>query len=122
MLGPKIENLLKPKINYYESREPNYFPGIFQITEQNSNFEKIIKEMKANTKKKLSFKTCSNPNCPKPFSGILNCNECKSCGAKYCNKCIKQCQKCNDNICVFCVTIKYGNFEDVELCPICVLN
>ena len=119
MLGYKIENLLVPTINYYESNEPSYFPDIYQMTEQTTNFENIINEMKINTKAKISLKNCSNPNCVNPFSGNLNCDKCCSCGAKYCTYCIKQCQKCNDNVCVFCVTMKYEKYEDIELCPNC---
>ena len=122
MLGNKISNLLSPTINYYESNEPNYFPDIYQMTEQTSNFENIINEMKANTNSKLSLKKCSNPNCSNPFSGISNCEECSSCGAKYCSNCIKKCKKCENNICLFCVTMKYDKFEDVELCPYCANN
>ena len=55
MLGNRIDNLLIPTINYYDSNEPNYFPDIYQMTEKTSNFENIINEMKINTKKKLSL-------------------------------------------------------------------
>ena len=119
MLGYKIENILVPTINYYESNEPNYFPDIYQITEQTSNFENIINEMKVNSKTKFSLKNCSNPNCVNPFSGKSNCIECCSCGAKYCEYCIKECQKCNDKICSLCSTMKYDKYEDIELCPKC---
>ena len=119
MLGDKISSLLAPTINYYESNEPNYFPDTYQMTEQTSNFENIINEMIVNSKTKFSLKTCSNPNCANPFSGDLSCIKCTSCGSKYCPNCIKKCQKCNDNICLFCVTIKYEKFEDIELCPNC---
>ena len=119
MLGHRIENLLAPTINYFESNEPNFFPDIYQMTEQTSNFENIINEMKANSKTKFSLKTCSNPNCAEAFSNNLNCNECKSGGAKYCPKCIKKCQKCNDNTCLFCISMKYGQHDDIELCPTC---
>ena len=90
MLGTKIDNLLAPTINFYESNEPNYFPDIYQMTEQTSNFERLINEMKANSKTKNNLKTCSNPNCNVAFSGSSNCHECISCGAKYCTKCIKK--------------------------------
>ena len=122
MLGTKIDNLLAPTINFYESNEPNYFPDIYQMTEQTSNFERLINEMKANSKTKNSLKTCSNPNCNVAFSGSSNCNECISCGAKYCTKCIKKCKNCENNVCIFCISIKYDKFEDVELCPKCDKN
>ena len=122
MLGYSIEKLLAPTINYYESNESNYFPDIYQMTEKTTNFENIFNEMKVNTKTKFSLKTCSNPNCVNPFSGNSNCNECHSCGAKYCGNCIKKCQKCDEYICCFCVTIKYDKYEDVELCPNCANN
>ena len=88
MLGNKINNLLMPTINYYDSNEPNYFPDIYQMTEKASNFENIINEMKINTKKKISLKNCSNPNCMNPFSGDLNCIKCSECETKYCPNCI----------------------------------
>ena len=119
MLGNKIANLLTPSINFYESNESNYFPDIYQITESTSNFENIINEMKVNTKTKYSLKSCSNPNCTNPFAGDLSCDICSSCGAKFCSKCIKECQKCQDKICIFCVTMQYGKYEDAELCPNC---
>ena len=122
MLGHKIENLLLPTINFYDSNEPNYFPNIYQITEQTTSFEKIINEMKANTKAKISLKDCSNPNCVNPFSGKFNTKECCSCSSKYCSECIKTCQNCNENICLFCCTIKYDNNRDIELCPNCAQN
>ena len=122
MLGIKIQNLLSPSINFYESNEPNYFSDIYQITEENSNFEKIINELKANSKKKFSLKACSNPNCDEPFSRSSNCKECTSCGAKYCPKCIKNCKNCDNNVCIFCITMKYDKFEDLELCPNCANN
>jgi len=122
MLGTKIEKLLLPTINYFESNEPNYFPDIYQMTEQTSNFENIINEMKANTKTKFSLKACSNPNCVNPFTTNLNCIECNSCGAKYCTNCIKKCQKCEENTCIFCVSIKYDKYEDIELCQNCAKN
>ena len=119
MLGQKIQHLLVPTINFYESNEPNIFPDIYQITKENSNFENIINEMKNNTKVKFSLKSCSNPNCTNPFSTNLNCSSCSSCGAKYCYNCIKKCKICEENICIFCVTIQYDKFEDIELCPNC---
>ena len=122
MLGYKIDNLLVPTINYYESNEPNFYPNIYQMTEETSNFENIINEMKVNTKAKISLKACSNPNCINPFSGNLNCDECCSCGAKYCSNCIKKCQNCSQNICLFCVTTKYDKYGDIELCLNCTQN
>ena len=119
MLGMKIQNLLLPTINYYDSNEPNYFPDIYQMTEQTTNFENIINEMKENSKTKVSLKNCSNPNCINPFSGYSNCNVCHSCGNKYCVQCIITCQNCNDKICIFCITMKYDKHEDIELCPNC---
>ena len=122
MLGHKIENLLVPTINYYESNEPNYFPDIYQITDKTSPFENIFEEMKANSKTKLTLKACSKPNCNNPFSSEDNCSICHSCGNKFCEKCIKRCQKCNVIICVSCVEMDYGEFEDIELCPECKSN
>ena len=119
MLGNKINNLLMPTINYYDSNEPNYFPDIYQMTEKASNFENIINEMKINTKKKISLKNCSNPNCMNPFSGDLNCIKCSECETKYCPNCIKKCQNCDNDICIFCVTIKYDKSGDIELCHSC---
>ena len=119
MLGNKIEHLLVPALNFYESNEPSYFPDTYQIIEKASYFEDIFKKMKLNTKAKISLRKCSNPNCIYPFSGPSNCKECISCGAKFCFNCIKQCQLCSGNICLFCTTIKYDKYEDVELCPIC---
>ena len=119
MLGTKIDNLLMPTINYYESNEPNYFPDIYQMTEKTSNFENIINEMKINTKKKFSLKNCSNPNCVNPFSGESNCIKCNDCETKYCPNCIKKCQKCENDICIFCITIKYDKIGDIELCHNC---
>ena len=72
----KVIEKTKTTINFFESKEANYFPDIYQMTEQASNFENIINEMKVNTKTKISLKSCSNPNCANPFSGSLNCNEC----------------------------------------------
>ena len=72
MLGHRIENLLAPTINYFESNEPNFFPDIYQMTEQTSNFENIINEMKVNTKKKISLKACYNTNCVNTFYGSFN--------------------------------------------------
>ncbi len=122
MLGNRIDNLLIPTINYYDSNEPNYFPDIYQMTEKTSNFENIINEMKINTKKKFSLKNCSNPNCGNPFSGESNCVKCNDCGAKYCFNCIKKCQKCENDICNFCITIKYDKIGDIELCQNCNKN
>ena len=122
MLGFKIDQLLVPTINYFESNEPNYFPDIYQMTEKTSNFENIINEMKINSKTKFSLKSCSNPNCVNPFSGNLNCNKCCSCGSNYCIDCIKKCQKCEENVCKFCATIKYDKYEDVDICPNCAQN
>ena len=119
MLGSKIDNLLMPTINYYESNEPSYFPSIYQMTEKTSNFENIINEMKINTKKKFSLKNCSNPNCMNPFSGDSNCIKCIECETKYCPNCIKKCQNCDSNICIFCITIKYDKTGDIELCHNC---
>ena len=119
MLGSKIDNLLMPTINYYESNEPSYFPNIYQMTEKTSNFENIINEMKINTKKKFSLKNCSNPNCMNPFSGDSNCIKCIECETKYCPNCIKKCQNCDSNICIFCITIKYDKTGDIELCHNC---
>ena len=45
--------------------------------------------------------------------------KCNSCCAKYCSKCIKKCKRCKENICLFCSSIKYDKFEDIELCPDC---
>ena len=119
MLGNKIDNLLMPTINYYDSNEPNFFPDIYQMTEKTSNFENIINEMKINTKKKFSLKNCSNPNCMNPFSGDSNCTKCNDCLTKYCPNCIKKCQNCVKDICIFCITIKYGSNGDIELCREC---
>ena len=121
MLGFKIENLLVPTINFYESNEPNYFPDMYQMTEQTSDFEKIINEMKENSKKKLILKSCSNPNCANPFPNSSNCKECSSCGAKYCENCIKKCHICENDACVFCSTFNYEH-GDIEVCPNCAKN
>ena len=118
MLGFKIENLLVPTINFYESNEPNYFPDMYQMTEQTSDFEKILNEMKENSKKKLILKSCSNPNCTNPFPNSANCKECSSCGAKYCENCIKKCNICENDACVFCSTFNYEH-GDIEVCPNC---
>ena len=122
MLGFKIDHLLVPTINYFESNEPNYFPDIYQMTEKTSNFENLINEMKINSKTKFSLKSCSNPNCVNPFSGDLNCDKCCSCGSKYCIDCIKTCKKCEEKVCKFCATIKYDKYEDVDVCPNCAQN
>ena len=119
MLGNRIDNLLIPTINYYDSNEPNYFPDIYQMTEKTSNFENIINEMKMNTKKKLILKNCSNPNCMNPFSGESNCIKCNDCETKFCPNCIKKCQNCDNDICIFCITIKYDKVGDIELCHSC---
>ena len=86
-------------------------------------FDKIFKEMKMNTKINTSKKICSNPNCRNPLnSEYLEYDEWYSCGSKYCANCIKKCQKCDENICIFCTTIKYDKYEDIELCQNCSQN
>ena len=122
MLGNKISHLLSPTINYYESNEPHYFPDIYQMTEETTNFENLINKMKENSKKKSSFKKCSNANCENPFSSSSNCINCHSCGQNYCPNCIKKCAKCEDDICLFCVSMEYDKYKDAELCPNCAKN
>ena len=103
-----------------------------------------FKEMKINVINAFNKENCSNPNCKNLIN--LKCNEsnddeeeeeeeedyddedyfkkgkyyeCNFCCANYCNKCIKKCKNCKENICLFCLNIKYDKFEDIELCPDC---
>ena len=120
MLVPaKIQTFLLPTINCFESNESSCFPNIFQMTQQTTKFEDIINEMKINTKTKFNLKNCANPNCGNPFGYGSTLKECISCGAKYCDDCIKLCSKCQEYVCIFCTCVKYDSYEDIETCPKC---
>ena len=118
MLETKTDKLLYPKINLFESNEPNYSPDIYQIIEQESDFDKIINIMKANSKPKVSLKGCSNAECQFPFTSNLNCVKCVYCDKNYCKECIKQCKICSSFVCPFCTKINYES-GNIEVCPNC---
>lgn len=117
MLSKLIFEITPPITNTSSNSRGRHSTKFHMMTEDNSLFEALIKDMNhSQTQIERMKLRCENPNCKSVFCVY---DKCISCVKTYCSSCLLKCDMCSQATCKFCLEIIYEKFQDQQICPSC---